>query len=109
VDVNVGDNDVKDITFIQTGYSMPYDSTHSFDVVVKKGKGGSVEKKKILKGDNQQLCFQSRGSYSIQPDSCYKFETEKFSFQTGQAERTTLHFKPTHCKVEGRVSLKDDS
>jgi hypothetical protein len=31
---------------------MPYESTHSFDVHIKKGKGGAVEKKRILEGKN---------------------------------------------------------
>lgn len=53
---------------------MPYESTHSFDIVVKKGKGGQMEKKRIEKGKNEKLCFDQRGSYTLTPDSCYKFE-----------------------------------
>jgi len=46
----VNDEDVKDIQFVQTGYAMPYESTHSFEVNIKKGKGGQTEKKKINEG-----------------------------------------------------------
>jgi hypothetical protein len=37
--VEVSESDAKDINFVQTGYSMGYDSTHSFEVKIKKGKG----------------------------------------------------------------------
>ena len=67
---------------------MPYESTHSFDAVIKKGKSGStIEKKRILEGKNQKLCFDQRGSYTIQPDSCYKFDQEKFTFETGSSSK----------------------
>lgn len=42
---------------------MPYESTHSFDVIIKKGKNGQLEKKRISAGKNQKLCFEQRGSY----------------------------------------------
>jgi hypothetical protein len=54
---------------------MPYESTHKFDVKVRKGKGTTqLEKKVILEGKNNKLCFDQRGSYTIIPDSCYKFD-----------------------------------
>ena len=31
---------------------MPYESTHSFDIFVKKGKGSQIDKKRIQKGKN---------------------------------------------------------
>jgi hypothetical protein len=88
---------------------MPYESTHSFDVLIKKGKGSQNEKKRIQEGKNQKLCFEQRGSYTIIPDSCYKFEKKNFTFETSGAEKTTLVFKPTHFKVEGKVLLKEES
>lgn len=46
-DIDVTDKNIQDIEFLQTGYSMPYTSTHDFDIKVKKGSGGKSEKKKI--------------------------------------------------------------
>lgn len=87
---------------------MPYESTHTFDVIIKKGKGGSIDKKQIQKGKNRVLCFDQRGSYTITPDSCYKFSEEKFNFETSQQEIKPIVFLPTHLKVEGSVLLKDE-
>jgi hypothetical protein len=74
-DIDLQDQDIKNIQFTQTGYAMPYESTHKFDVKVRKGKGTTqLEKKVILEGKNNKLCFDQRGSYTIIPDSCYKFD-----------------------------------
>jgi hypothetical protein len=88
---------------------MPYESSHNFDVKIKKGKGTQLEKKKIVEGKNNKLCFDQRGSYTIIPDSCYKFDQEKFEFNTtGNADKSTFVFKPTHFKIEGKLILKED-
>ena len=51
---------------------MPYESTHNFDITVKNG--NTAEKNKILEGKNNKLCFDKKGTYTIIPESCYKFE-----------------------------------
>ncbi len=61
---------------------MPYESTHSFDIVIKKGKGTQIDKKRIQQGKNGKLCFDQRGSYTLIPDSCFKFEMANFTFET---------------------------
>ena len=87
---------------------MAYESTHTFDIKIKKGKAATIEKKKIFEGKSNKLCFEQRGSYTITPDSCYKFEQEKFEFNTSSTERGPLKFKPTHFKIEGKLLLKDE-
>ena len=56
-DIDLSDHDIKNIHFVQTGYAMPYESTHKFDVKIKKGKGAQLETKVILEGKNNKLCF----------------------------------------------------
>jgi hypothetical protein len=63
---------------------MPYESTHTFDINIKKGVSGSVDKKRIDKTKSGKLCLDQRGSYSLIPESCYKFEQDKFTFETSQ-------------------------
>jgi len=36
-DVEISSSDKSDISFVQTGYAMTYDSTHAFDIQAKKG------------------------------------------------------------------------
>jgi len=36
---------------------MPYESTHTFDVKIKKGKATNLEKKRIVEGKNK-LCLE---------------------------------------------------
>ncbi|CDW74259.1 nodal modulator 1-like [Stylonychia lemnae] len=107
--VNAQDDQNREIIFEQVGYQMPYESTHSFDLFVKKGKGSQIDKKRIQKGKNHHLCFDQRGSYTLSPDTCYKFEQEKFTFDTSSQDNKVVSFKPTHIKVEGLVILKDES
>ena len=37
---------------------MTYESTHSFDVKIKKGKSTSIDKKRIQESKNGKLCFE---------------------------------------------------
>ena len=70
-DIDVQDEDVKSIEFVQTGYAMYYNSTHGFEARIRRN--GKDEKKRIGEGQNQKMCFEQRGKYVIVPDSCYKF------------------------------------
>lgn len=107
--------DIKDILFNQTGYSVPYESTHKFDVKIQLAaatskSGSTTETKKILEGKNHKLCFDQRGAYTIVPDSCYRFgnkstDNQQFVFDTTSKNATTLSFKPTFFKVEGKLIL----
>lgn len=86
---------------------MPYESTHKFDIKVMKGKNKSIDMK-IEKGKGKKLCFEKRGTYTLIPDSCYKFEKEKFEFNTTASTlKEAFVFKPTEYRVTGKVSLKD--
>ena len=108
-DIDVQEEDSREYQFIQTGYAMPYESTHTFDISIKKGVSGQVDTKRIDRTKGGKLCLDQRGSYTLVPQSCYRFDQEKFTFETSQAQISPLVFKPTSLKVEGKVLIKDDT
>jgi len=105
-DIDLSGEDNKEYTFIQTGYSLPYDSTHSFSLTIQKGKEGKKETKNVQKTANGKICLDSKGVYSLIPESCYKFDQDKITFDTSSPNKVS--FKPTHIKIEGKVQLKDE-
>ena len=78
----MSDSDIKDISFVQTGYSMVYDSTHNFDIKIRLPGDTKSDRKKIVEGKGNKLCFDKKGSYALKPESCYKFAQEEYSFDT---------------------------
>jgi len=87
---------------------MVYDSTHNFDIKVRKGKASTTEIKKIVEGKGNKLCFEVRGSYTLTPVSCYKFDQSSFKFNTSASVKEPLFFKPVGFQVSGQVQLKED-
>ena len=81
-DIDVQEEDSREYQFIQTGYAMPYESTHTFDISIKKGVSGQVDTKRIDRTKGGKLCLDQRGSYTLVPQSCYRFDQEKFTFET---------------------------
>ena len=106
--IELEDKDITNIAFKQKGYALPYESSHSFDIKAAGAEGTKDSIKKIEKGKDQMLCFEKKGSYTLTPQACFKFEKETFTFDTSEeASKTPLKFQPVEFQVGGTVVLRD--
>ncbi|RZC36994.1 uncharacterized protein BDFB_006360, partial [Asbolus verrucosus] len=79
--VNVNNINVEIPTFIQTGYSVVFISSHETQVTSKMAGQSAEEIIKINKG-RLTYCLEKSGSYSFQLNSCHSYESDTVTYNT---------------------------
>eukprot|EP01125_Pyxidicula_operculata_P021218 TRINITY_DN8096_c0_g1_i1.p1 TRINITY_DN8096_c0_g1~~TRINITY_DN8096_c0_g1_i1.p1 ORF type:complete len:1191 (+),score=340.35 TRINITY_DN8096_c0_g1_i1:31-3603(+) len=96
--IDVTSKDVTDIQFVQVGYVFECKSTHALDLV-------SVDKAhtfQVKKGKNR-FCLPQPGVYDFEPKSCFKFESDKYTYDTFKP--SVLKLNARHYRVLGKVNV----
>ena len=104
--VEVKTQDINNIKIIQNGYKLPIFTTHAINVIIKNNNNNNNNKEKerqvqIQKGNNNNVCVIEKGTYTITPISCYKFDKDSYQFNTEQSNKIELN--AIQFQVEGTI------
>ncbi|KAL5700275.1 hypothetical protein ACHQM5_025742 [Ranunculus cassubicifolius] len=106
IDVDVGTEDKKGITFVQKGYWVDISSTHDADVYIHQP-DASILNLQIKKG-SQRLCVESAGIHELHfNNSCIFFGSSVMKFDT--TNPLPIYLKGEKYLLEGRIHVDASS
>lgn len=109
ISIVVSDEDVDDVMFVHSGYTMPYISSHAAKMHYKHSKDNKTTGSLDLVKGMSRLCLVKPGQYVLTLVSCHKFEQEKYEFDTRKP--IVVQLSATQHQVTGTVistELADD-
>ena len=99
--VVVSDKDVDDVLFVQSGYMMPYISSHAAVMHYQHSKDNKTSGLFDLAKGMGRLCLIKPGQYILTLESCHKFEQQKYSFDTHKP--LVVQLSATQHQVSGTI------
>lgn len=97
----ISDKDIADVLFIQSGYTMPYISSHAARMHYKHSKDNKTTGSFDLVKGMGRLCLTKPGQYILTLTSCHKFEQDQYKFDTHKP--TVIQLSATQHQVTGTV------
>ncbi|XP_047316648.1 nodal modulator 1 [Impatiens glandulifera] len=106
IDVTVGTEDVKGISFLQKGYWVNVISTHEVDAYMNQPDGSRVDLK--IKKGFQRLCVESPGVHEIQfVESCIFFGSASSKIDT--SNQSPVYLRGEKYLVKGKIHIESSS
>ncbi|XP_075491887.1 uncharacterized protein LOC142530019 [Primulina tabacum] len=111
INVDVGAEDVEDITFVQKGFMVSLISSHEVDSFLISADGSRVNLK--IKKGSQRICVETPGAHELQfVDSCISFGSNILRFDTYDLSPIYLkgekYLLKGHINVESNENLPDN-
>lgn len=91
IELNIKDEDINNIKLIHLGYLLKCSISHNialnFALENSKEEVGSFD----LKRGKNKFCLKTPGTYVLKPVSCYRFEQEKYIYNTAEPKALSLN------------------
>lgn len=108
IEVEVVNENVKDVQFIHSGYYLKCTISHNITLnFTLENSNETVGSFELKKGTNQ-FCLKKPGIYSLTPRSCYRFEKDVYSYNTGEPRSLELNVQLYKLNLSVRSTRKVD-
>ncbi|TVU21253.1 hypothetical protein EJB05_30878 [Eragrostis curvula] len=103
LDIDVGTDDVREITFLQKGYWIELVSTHDTEAYIHQPDSSKLDL--LIKKGSQRICVETPGQHEIHLiNSCISFGSSSVSFDT--ANPMPVHISAKKYLVKGEIHVE---
>jgi protocatechuate 3,4-dioxygenase beta subunit len=103
IEIAVDSTDVRNVDFRQTGFVLAVSSSHELSLNISRAGAppdAPARSVKLGKGANR-VCLDAPGQYVLAPVSCYRFERERFAYDS--REPRAVHLEAVEFMVKGAI------